>query len=153
MAEKQVKLWVVQENKKESNKKNSKIYLDLGAVADLNLIQKLETFLASELKDQNLKVVRENVSKNKLIKVIFNDIGKSEGKPKTLDNYLGTAIMTLASSFTEDKEEALEKGNSIYVAYLMIKDDIALDKIMKYANMSMPELEMIKYYLIEKNNF
>lgn len=31
----------------------------------------------------------------------------------------------------------------------MMKDEISLDKIMKYANFSMPELKMIKYYLIE----
>ena len=111
----------------------SKILLDLGNGNRDEIIKKIED------------VLKEEYSIDSKI------IEKEEKIEPSLE--IGKAILRLASAFTTKEEEIDGVSNSIYVAYLMMKDEISLDKIMKYANFSMPELEIIKYYLIEKLKF
>ncbi|MDY5873612.1 MAG: hypothetical protein SPK36_02355 [Bacilli bacterium] len=127
MEKKVIKLLVATDNK------DTKILLDLGNGNRDELIKKIED------------VLKEEYSIDSRI------IEKEEKIEPSLE--IGKAIIRLASAFTTKEEEIDGVSNSIYVAYLMMKDEISLDKIMKYANFSMPELEMIKYYLIEKLNF
>lgn len=127
MEKKVIKLLVATDNK------DTKILLDLGNGNRDEIIKKIED------------VLKEEYSIDSRI------IEKEEKIEPSLE--IGKAILRLASAFTTKEEEIDEVSNSIYVAYLMMKDEISLDKIMKYANFSMPELEMIKYYLIEKLNF
>lgn len=127
MGKKVIKLLVATDNK------DTKILLDLGNGNRDEIIKKIED------------VLKEEYSIDSKI------IEKEEKIEPSLE--IGKAIIRLASAFTTKEEEIDEVSNSIYVAYLMMKDEISLDKIMKYANFSMPELEMIKYYLIEKLNF
>lgn len=127
MEKKVIKLLVATDNK------DTKILLDLGNGNRDEIIKKIED------------VLKEEYSIDSKI------IEKEEKIEPSLE--MGKAIIRLASAFTTKEEEIDEVSNSIYVAYLMMKDEISLDKIMKYANFSMPELEMIKYYLIEKLNF
>ena len=127
MEKKVIKLLVATDNK------DTKILLDLGNGNRDEIIKKIED------------VLKEEYSIDSKI------IEKEEKIEPSLE--IGKAILRLASAFTTREEEIDEVSNSIYVAYLMMKDEISLDKIMKYANFSMPELEMIKYYLIEKLNF
>lgn len=127
MEKKVIKLLVATDNK------DTKILLDLGNGNRDELIKKIED------------VLKEEYSIDSKI------IEKEEKIEPSLE--IGKAIIRLASAFTTKEEEIDGVSNSIYVAYLMMKDEISLDKIMKYANFSMPELEMIKYYLIEKLNF
>lgn len=127
MEKKVIKLLVATDNK------DTKILLDLGNGNRDEIIKKIEDVLKEEYSIDNKIIEKEEKIEPSL------EIGK--------------AIIRLASAFTTKEEEIDEVSNSIYVAYLMMKDEISLDKIMKYANFSMPELEMIKYYLIEKLNF
>ncbi len=127
MEKKVIKLLVATDNK------DTKILLDLGNGNRDEIIKKIED------------VLKEEYSIDSKI------IEKEEKIEPSLE--IGKAILRLASAFTTKEEEIDGVSNSIYVAYLMMKDEISLDKIMKYANFSMPELEMIKYYLIEKLNF
>ncbi len=127
MEKKVIKLLVATDNK------DTKILLDLGNGNRDEIIKKIED------------VLKEEYSIDSKI------IEKEEKIEPSLE--IGKAIIRLASAFTTKEEEIDGVSNSIYVAYLMMKDEISLDKIMKYANFSMPELEMIKYYLIEKLNF
>ena len=127
MEKKVIKLLVATDNK------DTKILLDLGNGNRDEIIKKIED------------VLKEEYSIDSKI------IEKEEKIEPSLE--MGKAIIRLASAFTTKEEEIDGVSNSIYVAYLMMKDEISLDKIMKYANFSMPELEMIKYYLIEKLNF
>lgn len=127
MGKKVIKLLVATDNK------DTKILLDLGNGNRDEIIKKIED------------VLKEEYSIDSKI------IEKEEKIEPSLE--IGKAITRLASAFTTKEEEIDGVSNSIYVAYLMMKDEISLDKIMKYANFSMPELEMIKYYLIEKLNF
>lgn len=127
MEKKVIKLLVATDNK------DTKILLDLGNGNRDEIIKKIED------------VLKEEYSIDSKI------IEKKEKIEPSLE--IGKAIIRLASAFTTKEEEIDGISNSIYVAYLMMKDEISLDKIMKYANFSMPELEMIKYYLIEKLNF
>ena len=127
MEKKVIKLLVATDNK------DTKILLDLGNGNRDELIKKIEDVLKEEYS------------------IYSRIIEKEEKIEPSLE--IGKAIIRLASAFTTKEEEIDGVSNSIYVAYLMMKDEISLDKIMKYANFSMPELEMIKYYLIEKLNF
>lgn len=127
MEKKVIKLLVATDNK------DTKILLDLGNGNRDEIIKKIED------------VLKEEYSIDSKI------IEKEEKIEPSLE--IGKAILRLASAFTTKEEEIDEVSNSIYVAYLMMKDEISLDKIMKYANFSMPELEIIKYYLIEKLKF
>lgn len=127
MEKKVIKMLVATDNK------DTKILLDLGNGNRDEIIKKIED------------VLKEEYSIDSKI------IEKEEKIEPSLE--IGKAILRLASAFTTKEEEIDGISNSIYVAYLMMKDEISLDKIMKYANFSMPELEMIKYYLIEKLNF
>lgn len=127
MEEKVIKLLVATDNK------DTKILLDLGNGNRDEIIKKIED------------VLKEEYSIDSKI------IEKEEKIEPSLE--IGKAILRLASAFTTKEEEIDGISNSIYVAYLMMKDEISLDKIMKYANFSMPELEIIKYYLIEKLKF
>ena len=127
MEKKVIKLLVATDNK------DTKILLDLGNGNRDEIVKKIED------------VLKEEYSIDSKI------IEKEEKIEPSLE--IGKAILRLASAFTTKEEELDGVSNSIYVAYLMMKDEISLDKIMKYANFSMPELEMIKYYLIEKLNF
>lgn len=127
MEKKVIKLLVATDNK------DTKILLDLGNGNRDEIIKKIED------------VLKEEYSIDSKI------IEKEEKIEPSLE--IGKAIIRLASAFTTKEEEIDEVSNSIYVAYLMMKDEISLDKIMKYANFSMPELEIIKYYLIEKLKF
>lgn len=127
MEKKVIRLLVATDNK------DTKILLDLGNGNRDEIIKKIED------------VLKEEYSIDSKI------IEKEEKIEPSLE--IGKAIIRLASAFTTKEEEIDGVSNSIYVAYLMMKDEISLDKIMKYANFSMPELEMIKYYLIEKLNF
>lgn len=127
MEKKVIKLLVATDNK------DTKILLDLGNGNRDEIIKKIEDVLKEEYSIDSKIIEKEKKIEPSL------EIGK--------------AIIRLASAFTTKEEEIDEVSNSIYVAYLMMKDEISLDKIMKYANFSMPELEMIKYYLIEKLNF
>lgn len=116
-----------------TDNKDTKILLDLGNGNRDEIIKKIEDVLKEEYSIDSKRIEKE------------------EKMEPSLE--MGKAIIRLASAFTTKEEEIDEVSNSIYVAYLMMKDEISLDKIMKYANFSMPELEMIKYYLIEKLNF
>lgn len=127
MGKKVIKLLVATDNK------DTKILLDLGNGNRDEIIKKIED------------VLKEEYSIDSKI------IEKEEKIEPSLE--IGKAILRLASAFTTKEEEIDGISNSIYVAYLMMKDEISLDKIMKYANFSMPELEIIKYYLIEKLKF
>lgn len=127
MEKKVIKLLVATDNK------DTKILLDLGNGNRDEIIKKIED------------VLKEEYSIDSKI------IEKEEKIEPSLE--IGKAIIRLASAFTTKEEELDGVSNSIYVAYLMMKDEISLDKIMKYANFSMPELEIIKYYLIEKLKF
>ena len=127
MEKKIIKLLVATDNK------DTKILLDLGNGNRDEIIKKIED------------VLKEEYSIDSKI------IEKEEKIEPSLE--IGKAIIRLASAFTTKEEEIDGISNSIYVAYLMMKDEISLDKIMKYANFSMPELEIIKYYLIEKLKF
>lgn len=127
MGKKVIKLLVATDNK------DTKILLDLGNGNRDEIIKKIED------------VLKEEYSIDSKI------IEKEEKIEPSLE--MGKAIIRLASAFTTKEEEIDGISNSIYVAYLMMKDEISLDKIMKYANFSMPELEIIKYYLIEKLKF
>ncbi len=127
MEKKVIKLLVATDNK------DTKILLDLGNGNRDEIIKKIED------------VLKEEYSIDSKI------IEKEEKIEPSLE--IGKAILRLASAFTTKEEEIDGISNSIYVAYLMMKDEISLDKIMKYANFSMPELEIIKYYLIEKLKF
>ncbi len=127
MGKKVIKLLVATDNK------DTKILLDLGNGNRDEIIKKIED------------VLKEEYSIDSKI------IEKEEKIEPSLE--IGKAIIRLASAFTTKEEEIDGVSNSIYVAYLMMKDEISLDKIMKYANFSMPELEIIKYYLIEKLKF
>ena len=127
MGKKVIKLLVATDNK------DTKILLDLGNGNRDEIIKKIED------------VLKEEYSIDSRI------IEKEEKIEPSLE--IGKAIIRLASAFTTKEEEIDGVSNSIYVAYLMMKDEISLDKIMKYANFSMPELEIIKYYLIEKLKF
>lgn len=127
MEKKVIRLLVATDNK------DTKILLDLGNGNRDEIIKKIED------------VLKEEYSIDSKI------IEKEEKIEPSLE--IGKAIIRLASAFTTKEEEIDGVSNSIYVAYLMMKDEISLDKIMKYANFSMPELEIIKYYLIEKLKF
>ena len=127
MGKKVIKLLVATDNK------DTKILLDLGNGNRDEIIKKIED------------VLKEEYSIDSRI------IEKEEKIEPSLE--IGKAIIRLASAFTTKEEVIDGVSNSIYVAYLMMKDEISLDKIMKYANFSMPELEIIKYYLIEKLKF
>lgn len=116
-----------------TDNKDTKILLDLGNGNRDEIIKKIEDVLKKEYSIDSKRIEKEEKIEPSL--------------------EMGKAIIRLASAFTTKEEELDEVSNSIYVAYLMMKDEISLDKIMKYANFSMPELEMIKYYLIEKLNF
>lgn len=116
-----------------TDNKDTKILLDLGNGNRDEIIKKIEDVLKEEYSIDSKRIEKE------------------EKMEPSLE--MGKAIIRLASAFTTKEEQIDEVSNSIYVAYLMMKDEISLDKIMKYANFSMPELEMIKYYLIEKLNF
>lgn len=126
---------------------NTKVLIDLDSNPEV--IKKIEKTLKNLLKeDYSVKVLK--VSKEDLLKNIVDTGDKKLEDATDVPLELGMAIQRLALAFTNDKEELDNISNSIYVAYLMMKDEISLDKIMKYANFSMPELEIIKYYLIEK---
>lgn len=126
---------------------NTKVLIDLDSNPEI--IKKIEETLKDLLKeDYSVKVLK--VSKEDLLKNIVDTGDKTVENATDVPLELGMAIERLALAFTSDKEELDRISNSIYVAYLMMKDEISLDKIMKYANFSMPELEIIKYYLIEK---
>lgn len=126
---------------------NTKVLIDLDSNPEV--IKKIEETLKDLLKeDYSVKVLK--VSKEDLLKNIVDTGDKTDEGATDVPLELGMAIERLALAFTSDKEELDNISNSIYVAYLMMKDEISLDKIMKYANFSMPELEIIKYYLIEK---
>lgn len=127
MEKKVIKLLVATDNK------DTKILLDLGNGNRDEIIKKIEDVLKEEYSIDSKIIEKEEKIEP------FLEIGK--------------AILRLASAFTTKEEEIDGISNSIYVAYLMMKDEISLDKIMKYANFSMPELEIIKYYLIEKLKF
>lgn len=127
MGKKVIKMLVATDNK------DTKILLDLGNSNRDEIIKKIEDVLKEEYSIDSKRIEKEEKIEPSL--------------------EMGKAIIRLASAFTTKEEEIDEVSNSIYVAYLMMKDEISLDKIMKYANFSMPELEMIKYYLIEKLNF
>ena len=127
MEKKVIKLLVATDNK------DTKILLDLGNGNRDEIIKKIEDVLKEEYSNDSKIIEKEEKIEPSL------EIGK--------------AILRLASAFTTKEEEIDGVSNSIYVAYLMMKDEISLDKIMKYANFSMPELEIIKYYLIEKLKF
>ena len=127
MEKKVIKLLVATDNK------DTKILLDLGNGNRDEIIKKIED------------VLKEEYSIDSKI------IEKEEKIEPSLE--IGKAILRLASAFTTKEEEIEGVSNSVYVAYLMMKDEISLDKIMKYANFSMPELEIIKYYFIEKLKF
>ena len=127
MEKKVIKLLVATDNK------DTKILLDLGNGNRDEIIKKIEDVLKKEYSIDSKRIEKEEKIEPSL--------------------EMGKAIIRLASAFTTKEEQIDEVSNSIYVAYLMMKDEISLDKIMKYANFSMPELEMIKYYLIEKLNF
>lgn len=153
MAKKQVKLWVVQETKEEGNNKDIKVLLSLENASSDTLKEKVIATLTSVLEEQDVLVEKESISKIELVKKLLECKEDLKVKAEAPDEQLGQAIMTLAKSFTENETESLEKSSAIYVAYLMMKDEISLDKIMKYANLSKQELEVVKYYLLDKNNF
>lgn len=153
MAKKQVKLWVVQKTKEEGKDKDIKVLLSLENASSDTLKEKVIVTLTSVLEEQDVLVEKESISKIELVKKLLECKEDLKVKAEAPDEQLGQAIMTLAKSFTENETESLEKSSAIYVAYLMMKDEISLDKIMKYANLSKQELEVVKYYLLDKNNF
>ena len=153
MAKKQVKLWVVQKTKEEGKDKDIKVLLSLENASSDTLKEKVIATLTSVLEEQDVLVEKESISKIELVKKLLECKEDLKVKAEAPDEQLGQAIMTLAKSFTENENESLEKSSAIYVAYLMMKDEISLDKIMKYANLSKQELEVVKYYLLDKNNF
>lgn len=153
MAKKQVKLWVVQKTKEEGKNKDIKVLLSLENASSDTLKEKVIATLTSVLEEQDVLVEKESISKIELVKKLLECKEDLKVKAEAPDEQLGQAIMTLAKSFTENETESLEKSSAIYVAYLMMKDQISLDKIMKYANLSKQELEVVKYYLLDKNNF
>lgn len=153
MAKKQVKLWVVQKTKEEGKNKDIKVLLSLENASSDTLKEKVIATLTSVLEEQDVLVEKESISKIELVKKLLECKEDLKVKAEAPEEQLGKAIMTLAKSFTENETESLEKSSAIYVAYLMMKDEISLDKIMKYANLSKQELEVVKYYLLDKNNF
>lgn len=153
MAKKQVKLWVVQKTKEEGKDKDIKVLLSLENASSDTLKEKVIATLTSVLEEQDVLVEKESISKIELVKKLLECKEDLKVKAEAPEEQLGQAIMTLAKSFTENETESLEKSSAIYVAYLMMKDEISLDKIMKYANLSKQELEVVKYYLLDKNNF
>lgn len=153
MAKKQVKLWVVQKTKEEGKDKDIKVLLSLENASSDTLKEKVIATLTSVLEEQDVLVEKESISKIELVKKLLECKEDLKVKAEAPEEQLGKAIMTLAKSFTENETESLEKSSAIYVAYLMMKDEISLDKIMKYANLSKQELEVVKYYLLDKNNF
>ena len=153
MAKKQVKLWVVQKTKEEGKDKDFKVLLSLENASSDTLKEKVIATLTSVLEEQDVLVEKESISKIELVKKLLECKEDLKVKAEAPEEQLGQAIMTLAKSFTENETESLEKSSAIYVAYLMMKDEISLDKIMKYANLSKQELEVVKYYLLDKNNF
>ena len=153
MAKKQVKLWVVQKTKEEGKDKEIKVLLSLENASSDTLKEKVIATLTSVLEEQDVLVEKESISKIELVKKLLECKEDLKVKAEAPEEQLGQAIMTLAKSFTENETESLEKSSAIYVAYLMMKDEISLDKIMKYANLSKQELEVVKYYLLDKNNF
>lgn len=153
MAKKQVKLWVVQKTKEEGKDKDIKVLLSLENASSDTLKEKVIAILTSVLEEQDVLVEKESISKIELVKKLLECKEDLKVKAEAPEEQLGKAIMTLAKSFTENETESLEKSSAIYVAYLMMKDEISLDKIMKYANLSKQELEVVKYYLLDKNNF
>lgn len=153
MAKKQVKLWVVQKTKEEGKDKDIKVLLSLENASSDTLKEKVIATLTSVLEEQDVLVEKESISKIELVKKLLECKEDLKVKAEAPEEQLGKAIMTLAKSFTENETESLEKSSAIYVAYLMMKDEISLDKIMKYANLSKQELELVKYYLLDKNNF
>ena len=153
MAKKQVKLWVVQKTKEEGKDKDIKVLLSLENASSDTLKEKVIATLTSVLEEQDVLVEKESISKIELVKKLLECKEDLKVKAEAPEEQLGQAIMTLAKSFTENETESLEKSSAIYVAYLIMKDEISLDKIMKYANLSKQELEVVKYYLLDKNNF
>lgn len=153
MAKKRVKLWVVQKTKEEGKNKDIKVLLSLENASSDTLKEKVIATLTSVLEEQDVLVEKESISKIELVKKLLECKEDLKVKAEAPEEQLGQAIMTLAKSFTENETESLEKSSAIYVAYLMMKDEISLDKIMKYANLSKQELEVVKYYLLDKNNF
>ena len=153
MAKQQVKLWVVQKTKEEGKDKDIKVLLSLENASSDTLKEKVIATLTSVLEEQDVLVEKESISKIELVKKLLECKEDLKVKAEAPEEQLGQAIMTLAKSFTENETESLEKSSAIYVAYLMMKDEISLDKIMKYANLSKQELEVVKYYLLDKNNF
>ena len=153
MAKKQVKLWVVQKTKEEGKDKDIKVLLSLENASSDTLKEKVIATLTSVLEEQDVLVEKESISKIEVVKKLLECKEDLKVKAEAPEEQLGQAIMTLAKSFTENETESLEKSSAIYVAYLMMKDEISLDKIMKYANLSKQELEVVKYYLLDKNNF
>lgn len=149
---KDVKIYEVEEEKKNILG-NSKILIELNEAVSKELLNKLTDALEDLFKDDEFMIIKAKIKAKEVIKKLLDDKEEKKKKKAPVEEKLAEHIMKLAHAFREDDNEALEVANSIYVAYLMMKDDISLDKIMKYADFSMPELEMIKYYLIEKNNF
>lgn len=149
---KDVKIYEVEEEKKNISG-NSKILIELNETVSKELLNKLADALEDLFKDDEFMIIKDKIKAKEVIKKLLDDKEEKKKTKAPVEEKLAEHIMKLAHAFREDGAEALEVANSIYVAYLMMKDDISLDKIMKYADFSMPELEMIKYYLIEKNNF
>lgn len=149
---KDVKIYEVEEEKKNISG-NSKILIELNETVSKELLNKLADALEDLFKDDEFMIIKDKIKAKEVIKKLLDDKEEKKKTKAPVEEKLAEHIMKLAHAFREDEAEALEVANSIYVAYLMMKDDISLDKIMKYADFSMPELEMIKYYLIEKNNF
>lgn len=149
---KDVKIYEVEEEKKNILG-NSKILIELNEAVSKELLNKLTDALEDLFKDDEFMIIKAKIKAKEVIKKLLDDKEEKKKTKAPVEEKLAEHIMKLAHAFREDDNEALEAANSIYVAYLMMKDDISLDKIMKYADFSMPELEMIKYYLIEKNNF
>ena len=149
---KDVKIYEVEEEKKNILG-NSKILIELNEAVSKELLNKLTDALEDLFKDDEFMIIKAKIKAKEVIKKLLDDKEEKKKTKAPVEEKLAEHIMKLAHAFRENEAEALEVANSIYVAYLMMKDDISLDKIMKYADFSMPELEMIKYYLIEKNNF
>lgn len=149
---KDVKIYEVEEEKKNISG-NSKILIELNETVSKELLNKLADALEDLFKDDEFMIIKDKIKAKEVIKKLLDDKEEKKKTKAPVEEKLAEHIMKLAHAFRENEAEALEVANSIYVAYLMMKDDISLDKIMKYADFSMPELEMIKYYLIEKNNF
>ena len=149
---KDVKICVIEEESKKGEN-NSKILIDLNESVSKEMLDKLTSALEDLFKDDEFMISREKIKANDVIKTLLASSKDEKLKKEHIEEDLANHIMKLAHAFREDDNAALEVANSIYVAYLMMKDEISLEKIMKYADFSMPELEMIKYNLLEKNNF